>query len=97
MWKRKLPDDWSSNVSLIRSKYHYNILNLFEDNELSAVSDIEDYGTRILFQKDSLQRNASIKFGFDWTRHAVSPNVISTAGVIAELLESSAKPGKHSK
>lgn len=94
VWRRKLAHDWSSNISLIRSRYHYNILNLFEDNELSAVSDIEDYGTRMLFQKDSLPGNGSIKFGFDWSRHAVSPNVISTAGIIAELLESSASQGR---
>ena len=53
-WNRKLKQNWTSNVSLIRTKYHYNIRNAFEENELIALSDIEDYGTRIILQKDSL-------------------------------------------
>jgi outer membrane receptor for ferrienterochelin and colicin len=93
-WRRTLPDNWSANLSLIRSRYHYNIRNAFEANELMAVSDIQDYGTRLILVKDSLPKNATFKAGFDWTRHAVSPNVVNTSGTIAELLESSASEGR---
>jgi outer membrane receptor for ferrienterochelin and colicin len=93
-WKRTLPEDWSASISLIRSKYNYNILNSFEENELLAVSDIEDYGTRFIVQKDSVGKSGTFKTGFDWTRHAVSPNVINTAGSIAELLQSSSSEGR---
>lgn len=93
-WRRALPKRWLANLSVIRSRYHYNILNAFEENELNAVSDIEDYGARFLIQKDSVHGNGTFKAGFDWTRHAVSPNVISTSGTITEILESSSTQGR---
>lgn len=92
-WNRYLNRNWFSVVSLIRTKYKYNIRNAFEENELAALSDIEDYGARLLFQKDSAG-GGTIRTGLDWTRHKVSPNVINTAGSITELLESSSSRGR---
>jgi hypothetical protein len=92
-WNKLLNHNWRSAVSLTRTKYRYNILNAFEENELIAQSDIEDYGVRLLLQKDSVG-NGSIKTGVDWTRHQVSPNVINTAGSISELLKSSSTRGR---
>ncbi len=92
-WNKLLKHNWHSAVSLTRTKYRYNILNAFEENELIAQSDIEDYGVRLLLQKDSVG-NGSIKTGVDWTRHQVSPNVINTAGSISELLKSSSTRGR---
>ena len=93
-WNRSLKRNWFSTVSVLRTKYHYNIRNAFEENELIAFSDIEDYGARILLQKDSLWGNGSLKAGFDWTRHKVSPNIINTSGTITELLKSSSSEGR---
>ena len=93
-WNRRLKRDWFSTISLLRTKYHYNIRNAFEENELVALSDIEDYGARMLLQKDSLWNNGSIKTGIDWTRHRVSPNIINTSGSITELLKSSSSTGR---
>ncbi len=93
-WVRHMKNNWMRSVSLIRSKYKYSIMNQFDDNELIAVSDIEDYGARLLFQNDSIFRNVSLKAGMDWTRHRVSPNVIATAGDVSELLQSSESRGR---
>jgi hypothetical protein len=93
-WKRSFGNNWSSTLSLVRTKYKYDILNSFEENELVALSNIEDYGARWLVQKDSVGNNGMITAGVDWTRHMVSPSVISTTGTIAELLESSSTSGK---
>lgn len=92
-WNRALKGDWYSTVSLIRTKYRYNVRNAFEENELIALSDIEDYGARILLRKDSVGKG-TVKTGVDWTRHAVSPNVVNTAGSITELLKSSSSRGR---
>ncbi len=92
-WNKLFNHHWNSAVSLTRTKYRYNILNAFEENELIAQSDIEDYGVRVLLQKDSVGKG-SIKTGVDWTRHKVSPNVINTAGSISELLKSSSTRGR---
>ncbi len=82
-------------TSLIRSKYRYNITNVFEDNELLATSDIEDLGARFSLRKDSIgKKNISITYGTEWTRHAVSPNVVNTVGTISELLKSSETSGR---
>ena len=93
-WTRAFASRWSSAVSLTRSQYNYRISNMFEENELLALSDIEDYSAKVLFRKDSLHRNASLQFGAEWIRHAISPSVINTSGSITELLESSASTGK---
>lgn len=93
-WQREGTHGWHSNIALIRSKYRYEISNAFEENALLAVSDIEDIGGRVLFEKPDKETNATIKTGIDWTLHRISPNVINTAGTIAELLESSATDGR---
>lgn len=92
-WKRQLRHDWYSTLSLARTKYHYNIRNAFEENELLAHSDIEDYSARVYFEKDSLGTGI-FRTGFDWIRHRVSPNVINTAGTISEIFESSFATGR---
>ena len=89
-WTHTLDGTTKLNLSLFRTTYLYNIRNAFEENELVARSDIEDYGARLHLQKDSLALNGVMKVGVDWVRHAVSPNLINTAGSFAEFLESSA-------
>lgn len=93
-WAHTLPSEWVSTVSLTRSAYQYNISNAFEENELVALSDIEDYSAKIIFVKDSAWKNSTIKVGAEWIRHAISPNIINSTGTIAELLESSSSKGK---
>ena len=93
-WGHTFGSDWNSSVSLTRSSYHYDITNAFEENRLLALSDIEDYSGKIIFRRDSLGKNTAIQFGAEWTRHAISPNIINTTGTISELLESSVSQGK---
>lgn len=93
-WEHTFPSQWLSTVSLTRSAYEYDIRNAFEENELVALSDIEDYSAKIIFAKDSVWRNATVKVGAEWTRHSISPNIINSTGSIAELLESSTSRGK---
>jgi hypothetical protein len=94
-WRHEGISGWKTQTSLLRSKYRYNITNVFEDNELLATSDIEDWGARVITRKDSIgQRNFSLVTGLDWTRHRVSPNVLNTSGTISELLKSSETSGR---
>ncbi|HEY9049051.1 MAG TPA: TonB-dependent receptor [Ohtaekwangia sp.] len=95
-WNHRMASRWSSNLSLLQSRYKYNIRNAFEENELQAYSDIQDYGARWLIQRDSVAGTGTVKGGLEWTRHAVSPNIINTQGTIAELFESSATTGRIS-
>lgn len=94
-WKHKGMAGWKTQTSLLRSKYRYNITNVFEENELLATSDIEDWGARVIARKDSIgKRNFSLTSGLDWTHHVVSPNVLNTSGTISELLKSSETSGR---
>lgn len=93
-WKRQLPSDWVANVTLFRTNYNYDILNSFEENRLTALSTIEDYGGSLLLQKDSLRQDGVFKAGFEWIAHSVSPNIINSEGNFAELIESSTTAGK---
>lgn len=93
-WSHIFPSNWRSLVTMTRSSYDYNISNVFEENQLLALSDIEDYSAKVSFKKDSLWRNSSLQVGVEWIRHSLSPSVINTSGTIAELLESSATQGR---
>lgn len=93
-WRHRRERGRSHSVSLVRSRYDYNVSNVFEENQLMAMSDIEDYGAKVVFRYDSLKGGATFQFGAEWIRHAISPSVVNTAGTIAELLESSASRGK---
>ena len=92
-WRRHLARNWHSTVSVARTKYHYNIRNAFEENELIAHSDIEDYSARIFLERDSVGKGV-LRTGVEWTRHQVSPNIINTAGTISEVFESSFARGR---
>jgi hypothetical protein len=92
-WSRNIGNNWYSRVAATRTKYRYNIRNAFEENELIASSDIEDFGVKVEVQKDSIAKG-SLLTGFAWTRHTLSPNVINSEGTISELFESSYSNGR---
>ncbi|MGC1243959.1 MAG: TonB-dependent receptor plug domain-containing protein [Chryseosolibacter sp.] len=94
-WAHSFPSEWKGSLALTRSAYQYNISNNFEENQLLALSDIEDYSARVIFRKDGTKGSA-FQIGAEWTRHAISPNIINTTGTISELLESSASRGRLS-
>jgi hypothetical protein len=94
IWRRKLSSNLKSELTAVRSRYRYDIRNVFEDNQLKASSDIEDYSAKWLVVKDSLFNHGKLKTGLEWTRHSISPSVINTTGILAELLESTATNGK---
>lgn len=89
-WKRDGSSGWKTELMALRTAYHYNVDNSFEDNALFARSVIEDYGVKAAFTRDSLWKDSRTKVGAEWIRHEVSPVVVNTAGFVAEFLESSA-------
>ena len=93
-WTRYGSGNWSSDLSIFRTTYKYDIRNSFEENQLVALSDIEDYGGRFSVTRDSLPGNGTFKAGIDWIRHEVSPNVVNTAGSVSEWFKSSLSDGR---
>ncbi|HEY5745437.1 MAG TPA: carboxypeptidase-like regulatory domain-containing protein [Chryseolinea sp.] len=93
-WNHRLKGHWQTDVSLLRTQYNYHVTNIFEDNQLLAFSDIEDYGARVMISNDTVGKTGAFKAGAEWTHHNVSPNVINTAGSLSSFLESSASRGR---
>lgn len=93
IWRREISTNLTSKLSLIRSRYKYDITNRFEENSLLASSDIQDVGARWLIEKDSIF-NGTLTSGAEWTRHTISPNVVNTSGIIAEILQSNESSGR---
>jgi outer membrane cobalamin receptor len=93
-WTKSLKNNRSTQLSLYRTSYRYDIRNSFEENELAALSNIEDYGVSAIIRMDSVAFGGAIQGGVSWVRHSVSPSVINTVGSFAEFLESSSTTGK---
>ena len=93
-WRRNNRSGWDSKLSLTRTVYAYDTRSAFEENELRAISEIEDYSARITFDKDSAWMNAHVTAGVEWIRHDVSPNLISSAGFFSDFLPGGTISGK---
>jgi len=93
-WTKHMTRGWSSTMMAYRSKFRYTIDNRYEDSRLFTSSDIEDIGGKFILASDSLH-GLSLRTGIDLVRHQVSPNIISTTGEIAELLESTSTESKR--
>ncbi|MFM7851449.1 MAG: TonB-dependent receptor plug domain-containing protein [Flammeovirgaceae bacterium] len=88
LWERNRSENSHSVLRLYRTSFRYAIENQFEESRLFTNSNIQDWGDHWkLTQK--LTDSFSQTFGADAVQHQVSPNVISTSGRIAQLLETS--------
>lgn len=92
-WQRH-SSQWNSNLNFTRTAYQYSIRNSFEDNRLTAFSDIEDYGIKWTLSTDSLKK-VSLLTGAEWIHHHVSPSVVNSAGTISEFFETSEASGRR--
>lgn len=93
-WQHHYGLGWESNLNLIRSSFQYDISNVFDDNELRAFSNIEDIGAKLSFKKDAAWKEGALKMGLEWTRHAISPNVVNSIGKRFDFPEKGATSAK---
>jgi len=93
-WNHAHPNGWRNNLAIFRTGYEYRIKNSFEDYALSAFSEIEDFGAKVVFSKDSVWGDGTLTTGVEWIRHAISPNVINSRGSISETVKSGTTQGK---
>lgn len=95
LWKRTLNENSESSLNIYRTRFNYAIRNQFEESRLFTDSDITDWGAKWLITK-KVSSTLSYTGGWEAVHHQVSPNVISTSGEIAQLLESSSTQGQSS-
>jgi hypothetical protein len=93
-WKRNIAHNVISDITAYRTSFRYDIQNIFGNNRLAALSDIEDYGVRIVVQKNLENKSGVIKGGMEWVNHNVSPNVLNTSGFVSDFLPSSTGSGR---
>lgn len=87
-WNRLINDQVFSNISLIHTKFSYDINGRFNSNNILIQSDVRDIGVKadVDYYRSSREH---IKFGGAVIEHIFKPNVVSTAGDISEFLASS--------
>jgi hypothetical protein len=85
-WNHIYNDKTFSNISLIHTKFNYDIRGNFDRNNVLIRSDVRDIGIKVDYDyyKTASQ---SFKYGGQVTQHYFRPNVVSTSGLIADYLK----------
>ncbi len=76
-----------SNISLISTRFKYNILGKITGDNLLISSDVFDLGVKADYDYYMSSEN-HIKFGISTINHVFKPNLVSTTGEISEFLTS---------
>ncbi|MBL7857719.1 MAG: carboxypeptidase-like regulatory domain-containing protein [Cyclobacteriaceae bacterium] len=95
VWTRTLNENSESSLNIYRTRFNYAIQNQFEDSKLFTNSNITDWGAKWILTK-RITPTLQYAAGWEAVHHEVSPNVITTSGEIAQLLESSSTRGQVS-
>ncbi|QCK15091.1 TonB-dependent receptor [Mangrovivirga cuniculi] len=77
-----------SILNIYYTEFKYKINSQFEDNSLSAVSDIKEYGIKhnLIY---SFNNKIKTEFGYEIINHDISPNLLNTSGEISDFIPSS--------
>lgn len=79
-----------SNISLIYTRFRYDVHGDFANNSVLVKSSIKDFGVKADYNYYHSNDNKYM-FGLSAINHSFRPNVVSTAGSISQALES--QPG----
>lgn len=94
-WRHRTPGNWRNELSMFHTRFGYQTTNSFEtEYQVSATSDIEDYGAKFSLRKDSVWGNATFGTGVEWIRHDISPKVLNSEGSISDVVESGSSEAK---
>jgi hypothetical protein len=94
-WSHRTTGQWRNELSMFHTVFAYNTTNAFKENyQVSANSDIEDFGAKFSLEKDSVWNNTTVSTGFEWIRHEISPKVLNSEGSITDVVESGSSDGK---
>lgn len=90
-YNRILNDKAFTNISLIHTKFNYDIEGAFDNNNVLIKSDVRDVSIKA---KTDIFLTSDVKLtaGLQHTFHLFRPNVISTAGEISDFLASQKPP-----
>lgn len=86
-WNHLYGSKLFSNVSLINSRFRYDVQGKFIDNSVFIKSSIQDLGTKIDFDYFKNPENR-FQWGLSLVNHSFRPNVVSTSGEISNAYKS---------
>lgn len=86
-WNHLYNSKLFSNISLIHTRFRYDIGGKFVDNSVLVKSRISDLGGKADFEYFH-RPESKILFGLFFTNHNFHPNIISTTGDILQLVHS---------
>lgn len=75
-----------SNVTLLQTRFKYDISGKFVDNNILIKSQIQDIGVKAHWHYAPNPKH-NIKFGTDVVNHAFRPNIVNTSGAITTYLK----------
>jgi hypothetical protein len=85
-WNHIYNDKTFSNISLIHTKFNYDIRGNFDANNVLIRSDVRDIGIKVDYDYFKAS-DKKFKYGGQVTQHFFRPNVVSTSGLIADYLK----------
>ena len=86
-WNHLYNQKLFSNLSLIHTRFKYNIQGKYADNNILIKSAVRDFGIKYAFTYFK-SNTTKLKFGTELINHNFRPNILSTSGEISEFLES---------
>jgi CarboxypepD_reg-like domain/TonB-dependent Receptor Plug Domain len=86
-WNHTFNAKLFSNLSLIHTRFRYDVEAQITGNSFLTKSRISDYGIKDDYSYFVSPEN-TIRYGFSYTLHQFRPNVVSTAGEISDYLAS---------
>lgn len=76
-----------SNLSLIHTRFRYDVEANIPGNSFLTRSRISDYGVKDDYSY-FINPDNTVRFGFSYTTHVFRPNVVNTSGEISDYLRS---------
>ena len=86
-WNHTFGPQLFSNVSLIHTRFRYDVEAKIPGNSFLTQSRISDYGVKDDYSY-FINPDNTVRFGIAYTMHIFRPNVVSTAGEISDYLRS---------
>ncbi|MDQ3111052.1 MAG: TonB-dependent receptor [Bacteroidota bacterium] len=86
-WNHTFSPKLFSNLSLIHTRFRYDVEAKIPGNSFLTQSRISDYGVKDDYSYYVSPTN-TIRFGASYTMHIFRPNVVSTSGEISDYLRS---------
>ncbi|MBK0403511.1 TonB-dependent receptor [Adhaeribacter sp. BT258] len=86
-WQHRYSDKLFSSLTLLHTRFRYQVNGRFDQNSLFIGSYIEDLGLKLDYDYAHNSRN-QLRYGLSVTNHRFRPNIVATQGEISDYVKS---------